>query len=270
MSIQINRSHYAVAVNNLNEAIDTYNRTLGLEVTEKGENPWGNFSWAQMGFAGEQAIQLIQPNNDDTHVKRSMQSRINKNNQYGEGYYISVWQSQDPVIAAKNVESNGGRIIDRGDGTGVHWIHHSAAHGLFMEIVPLKDSFEGEKLLELSHLVLLANNLDLALKNFSKRFNWQPFKVTEDILDSKSSIIGNTEPQLAIVDSSKPTIQMQNYITDNALKNNEGFYAGCWKTKSLIKFQEKLDDKNIDYKLSNNQIFLSAEIMHGINTIIIE
>ncbi|MDG1989812.1 MAG: VOC family protein [Dehalococcoidia bacterium] len=270
MGVEVNISHYAVAVNNLSEAIDTYNRVLGLEITERGENPWGNFSWAQMGFAGEQAIQLIQPNSDDTHVKRTMQSRIHKENPYGEGYYISVWQSEDPIAAAKHVESHGGRIIDRGDGSGVHWIHQSAAHGLFMEIVPVKDIFDGDKLLELSHLILLVNNLEIAVENFSKRFHWGKIGPSNDYLDADAQTIGNTNEQLALVDSSNPTTQMSNYITNNTLKNSQGFYAGCWKTKSLNNFQQRLDSQGIDYVIDNELIFLSSSLMHGINTVITE
>jgi catechol 2,3-dioxygenase-like lactoylglutathione lyase family enzyme len=270
MSIEINSSHYAVAVNDLSEAIDTYNKVLGLEITEQGENPWGNFSWAQMGFAGEQAIQLIQPNSDDTHVKRTMQSRMHKENPYGEGYYISVWQSEDPIAAAKHVELNGGRIIDRGDGSGVHWIHQSAAHGLFMEVVPLKDIFNGDKLLELSHLILLVNDLEIAVENFSQRFNWDRIKVSNNYLNANTQIIGNHSEQLALVDSNHPTVQMSNYIGNNVLKDDQGFYAGCWKTKSLNNFQQRLDNKGIDYVMDNGKIFLSSRIMHGINTFITE
>ena len=270
MSIEINSSHYAVAVNDLSEAIDTYNKVLGLEITEQGENPWGNFSWAQMGFAGEQAIQLIQPNSDDTHVKRTMQSRIHKENPHGEGYYISVWQSEDPIAAAKHVELNGGRIIDRGDGSGVHWIHQSAAHGLFMEVVPLKDIFDGDKLLELSHLILLVNDLEIAVENFSQRFNWDRVEAANTYLNANTHTIGNTSEQLALVDSSHPTVQMSNYISNNVLKANQGFYAGCWKTKSLNNFQQRLDDQGVDYVIDNGKIFLSSRIMHGINTFITE
>jgi hypothetical protein len=139
-----------------------------------------------------------------------------------------------------------------------------------MEIVPVKDIFDGDKLLELSHLILLVNNLEIAVENFSKRFHWGKIGPSNDYLDADAQTIGNTNEQLALVDSSNPTTQMSNYITNNTLKNSQGFYAGCWKTKSLNNFQQRLDSQGIDYVIDNELIFLSSSLMHGINTVITE
>jgi len=272
MNVQINSSHYAVAVNDLEKAILSYSQILGLEITERGENPWGNFSWAQMGYAGEQAIQLIQPNSDDTHVRRTMDGRINKSNQFGEGYYISVWQSDDPIAAAKNIEEYGGRVIDRGDGSGVHWIHHSAAHGLFMEVVPTKDDFPGKKMLELSHLLLLVNDLDGATKDFSKRFDWHSLEnyKADSLVENISIMIGNNNPQLCLIDASQKNSKIQTVIENNALKNNQGFFGACWRSTNIKEFAAHLSKNNIEYREIGNSINIPSELLHGINTFVVE
>ena len=272
MDVTINSSHYAVAVQDLEKAIESYSKILGLEITERGENPWGNFSWAQMGYVGEQAIQLIQPNSDDTHVRRTMDGRINKNNQYGEGYYISVWQSDDPIVAANNIEAHGGRVIDRGDGSGVHWIHHSAAHGLFMEVVPTKENFPGKKILELSHLFLLVNDLDDAINDFSNRFDWnviENYKM-DKIIESNSVMIGNTHPQLNLIDTSQANSAIKNFIEQNALNNNQGFFGACWRADNINEFEEHLTKNNIEYHKIGNSINISSELLHGINTFVVD
>ena len=271
MNVQINSSHYAVAVQDLETAIASYAQILGLEITERGENPWGNFSWAQMGYAGEQAIQLIQPNSDDTHVRRTMDGRINANNQYGEGYYISVWQSDDPIVAANYIAAQGGSIIDRGDGSGVHWIHHSAAHGLFMEIVPTKDDFPGKKILELSHLFLLLNDLDEAINDFSDRFDWQVIEnyKMDKIIENNSVMIGNAQPQLNLIDTSQVNSEIQNFVEQNALKNNQGFFGACWRAGNINEFEEHLLKNNIEYHKIGNSINISSKLLHGINTFVV-
>ncbi len=165
-------SHCAVAVRDLDEAITTYERLFGLQVGERGANPWGHFRWAQMGWAGEQAIQLIQPESDDTHVTRVMRARATEKNPHGEGYYISVWTTPDPAALAARIESSGGRVIDRGDGSGVHWVHPSAAHGAFLEIVPQKAPTPEGTPLRISHLGVAVADLDEAEETFRERFGW--------------------------------------------------------------------------------------------------
>ena len=165
-------SHYAIAVHDLDQAVSDYERLFGMRVGERGNNPWGHFRWAQMGWAGEQAIQLIQPESDDTHVTRVMRARASERNPHGEGYYISVWRTPDPVALAAHIESTGGRVIDRGDGSGVHWVHPSTAHGAFMEIVPAKAPGPEGTPLRISHLGVAVADLDEAEETFRRRFGW--------------------------------------------------------------------------------------------------
>ncbi len=240
-------SHCAVAVHDLDEAVADYERLFGLVVGERGENQWGHFRWAQMGWAGEQAIQLIQPESDDTHVARVMKARADEKNPHGEGYYISVWTTPDPVALAAHIEASGGRVIDRGDGSGVHWVHPSAAHGAFMEIVPLKEPKPAGTPLRISHLGIAVADLDEAEETFRREFGWvrprERWLLESGGFEAASIFAGEQQTMTLIQPRSEesPIAQQMRKRADEKNPRGEGPHLVVWTSPDTTRLAEGIE-----------------------------
>ncbi len=240
-------SHCAVAVHDLDEAVADYGRLFGLVVGERGENVWGHFRWAQMGWAGEQAIQLIQPESDDTHVARVMKARADEKNPHGEGYYISVWTTPDPVALAAHIEASGGRVIDRGDGSGVHWVHPSAAHGAFMEIVPMKEPKPAGTPLRISHLGIAVADLDEAEETFRREFGWvrprERWLLESGGFEAASIFAGEQQTMTLIQPRSEesPIAQQMRKRADEKNPRGEGPHLVVWTSPDTTRLAEGIE-----------------------------
>ena len=80
--------YFSVAVTNLDEAIERYEKLFGLQVmTPPNERRFGFIS-ATLGNGEQSLIELIQPSGDDSNLGRFMKERAMPSNPNGEGIYM--------------------------------------------------------------------------------------------------------------------------------------------------------------------------------------
>jgi len=128
--------HYNVAVHDLDEAVADYAARFSMSaIGERGHNTIGNFDFQSMGYGDTVITRLITPSSEDAPVYRLMQERKNPLNPHGEGVYMLAYECDDVDAFCAQVEANGGRVI-RNPGASNAWIHPTASHFVFMEVVP--------------------------------------------------------------------------------------------------------------------------------------
>ena len=93
---------------------------------------------------------------------------------------------------------------------------------------------------------------------------------TDDVLGSPTIMIGNDSPQLCLIDTGQITTEMQAFITENGLKNDQGFFGACWRTNNLQEFESNLTKQSVKYQMLGRSIHIPPGSLHGINTFIIE
>ena len=118
---------------------------------------------------------------------------------------------------------------------------------------------------------MLVNDLDDAINDFSDRFDWQVIEnyKMDKIIENNSVMIGNAQPQLNLIDTSQVNSEIQNFVEQNALKNNQGFFGACWRAGNINDFEEHLLKNNIEYHKIGNSINISSKLLHGINTFVV-
>jgi catechol 2,3-dioxygenase-like lactoylglutathione lyase family enzyme len=133
--IDLKFSHIGIAVNDLDASVETYTKIFSLvQEPAKWVSDAGKFKTAPISLNGNQVVTLLNPQSDDAPMKRLMNSRIDKFNLHGEGFYMAIWTSKDPLAWAKKIQSAGGRVLDDGSKSGRVLIHPSSTHGILMEI----------------------------------------------------------------------------------------------------------------------------------------
>ncbi len=164
-------SHYALAVHDLDEAIDTYGRLFGLQDQGRGAQEWGGFASAELGYAGERALLLMSPTRDDTNLTRMMKLRANKQNPHGEGVQLVVCQSDDPGVIAKEIEEAGGRVVPSNDQGGMFLVHPLSTHYVLWEVQPTRPPPTGsERPLRLSHMGIAVRDRDEVEATYARLF----------------------------------------------------------------------------------------------------
>jgi methylmalonyl-CoA epimerase len=124
--------HIAIAVHDLNAAIDYYRDVFGATVEHREIVHIDGVEEALLKVA-ESYIQLVTPTTDESPVAKSLEKR-------GEGLHHIGYRVADCAAALQAVKDAGGRVIDEvprpgSRGTTVAFIHPKGAFGTLIELV---------------------------------------------------------------------------------------------------------------------------------------
>jgi len=132
MSVLTEIDHVAIAVNDLDAAIEYYRDTFGAEVTHREVVERDGVEEALLAVA-DSYIQLLSPVRDDSPVAKSLATR-------GEGLHHVGYRVDDCAAALARVKAEGHRVIDEeprpgSRGTTVAFVHPKSSFGTLIELV---------------------------------------------------------------------------------------------------------------------------------------
>ena len=124
--------HLGVAVANLEEAIETYERLFGARVELRGSLESQGVEAALL-LVGDSRIELLAPTGEDTPVGRFLARR-------GPGMHHVALESDDVSATLRELEAAGALLIDERPRPGlfgkqVAFVHHESVHGVLTEVV---------------------------------------------------------------------------------------------------------------------------------------
>ncbi|MDY6878042.1 MAG: methylmalonyl-CoA epimerase [Chloroflexota bacterium] len=129
--------HIAIAVRDLDAALEFYSETLGLEITGRREEPNEGVEIAFLP-AGDAEIELLRPLDEESGVARFLDKR-------GEGLHHICLEVEDIEMAMERLQASGAQLLSEKPQVGVHgtryvFVHPKSAHGVLLEL------YEGTKL----------------------------------------------------------------------------------------------------------------------------
>ena len=124
--------HVAIAVRDLDSAIDYYRRAFGAEVEHREIVRHDGVEEAMLKVA-ESYIQLLTPIRDDSPVAKAIEKR-------GEGLHHIAYRVRDCAAALASVVAAGATAIDKAPrpgsrGTTVAFVHPKGSFGTLIELV---------------------------------------------------------------------------------------------------------------------------------------
>ncbi len=124
--------HVAIAVNDLDAAIDWYATTFGATVDHRERVDRDGVEEALLKVA-DSYVQLLTPIRDDSPVAKFLASK-------GEGLHHVGYRVEDCATALQAVKDAGGRVIDEAPrpgsrGTTVAFVHPKTSFGTLIELV---------------------------------------------------------------------------------------------------------------------------------------
>jgi methylmalonyl-CoA epimerase len=124
--------HVAMAVDSLDEAVDTYQRLFGAELEIRGAMEHQGVEAAYLRL-GDSRVELVAPLGADTPVGRFLSRR-------GPGMHHIAYEVGDVVSAIASLEAEGATVIDHEPrpGLGGHdvaFVHPESVHGVLVEVV---------------------------------------------------------------------------------------------------------------------------------------
>lgn len=124
--------HIALAVSDLDSAVDHYREVWGLEVTHRERVEDQGVEEAMLPL-GESFLQLLAATGPDTTVARFIERR-------GEGLHHIAYEVDDLTATLEDLKDKGVRLIDEsprpgGRGHLVAFVHPGGNHGLLVELV---------------------------------------------------------------------------------------------------------------------------------------
>ena len=124
--------HVAIAVNDLEAAVDYYRSTYGCEVEHREVVERDGVEEALLRVA-DSYIQLLTPTRDDSPVAKFLANK-------GEGIHHVGYRVADCAEALESVKRQGHRVIDEhprpgSRGTTVAFVHPKTAFGTLIELV---------------------------------------------------------------------------------------------------------------------------------------
>ena len=124
--------HVAIAVRDLEAAIDYYRTTFGAEVDHREVVESDGVEEALLKVA-DSYVQLLTPTRDDSPVAKYLERR-------GEGLHHVGYRVDDCGAALDAVKAQGGKVIDEAPrpgsrGTTVAFVHPKGAFGTLIELV---------------------------------------------------------------------------------------------------------------------------------------
>lgn len=124
--------HLGVAVDDLDDALDTYQRFFGAELEHRAMVPGQGVEAASV-LVGDSRIELLAALGEDTHVGRFLAKR-------GPGMHHVAYAVDDVVVELRMLSEQGAELIDEGPREGlfglqVAFVHPGAVHGVLSELV---------------------------------------------------------------------------------------------------------------------------------------
>jgi methylmalonyl-CoA epimerase len=124
--------HLGVAVDDLDEALDTYRRLFGAELEHRATVPEQGVEAAAV-LVGDSRVELLAPTGADTPVGKFLASR-------GPGMHHVAYEVDDVRQALSSLTSEGVELIDAAPREGlfgleVAFIHPDSVHGVLAEVV---------------------------------------------------------------------------------------------------------------------------------------
>ena len=124
--------HLGVAVEDLDEALSTYERLLGARLEHRARVPDQGVEAAAVRV-GEGRVELLEPLDADTPVGRLVAKR-------GPGMHHVAYEVEDVAAAVMRLAEAGAELIDEHPREGlfglqVSFIHPESVHGVLTEVV---------------------------------------------------------------------------------------------------------------------------------------
>ena len=124
--------HLGVAVDDLDEALSTYERLFGARLEHRETVPDQGVEAASL-WIGADRVELLASLGDETPVGKFLASR-------GPGMHHVAYEVADVGAALDELSANGAELIDERPRRGlfgleVAFVHPDAAHGVLAEIV---------------------------------------------------------------------------------------------------------------------------------------
>jgi methylmalonyl-CoA/ethylmalonyl-CoA epimerase len=124
--------HVAMAVDDLDEAVATYQRLLGATVEVRGRMEDQGVEAAYLRVGGGR-VELVRPLGEDTPVGRFLANR-------GPGMHHLAFEVEDVEETIAELAGRGAELIDERpraglDGHEVSFIHPDSLHGVLLEVV---------------------------------------------------------------------------------------------------------------------------------------
>ena len=121
-----------MAVDDLDEALDTYTRLFGAEVEHRATVPDQGVEAAAV-LVGDSRVELLAPTGEDTPVGKFLASR-------GPGMHHVAYEVDDVQAALAALVANGAELIDEVPREGlfgleVAFLHPDSVHGVLAEVV---------------------------------------------------------------------------------------------------------------------------------------
>jgi methylmalonyl-CoA epimerase len=124
--------HLGVAVADLEEAIETYERLFGARLEHRDALAEQGVEAASV-LVGESRVELLAPTGEDTPVGRFLARR-------GPGMHHVALGTSDVEATIRELEAAGAELVDQRPRRGlfgleVAFVHPSAVHGVLTEVV---------------------------------------------------------------------------------------------------------------------------------------
>ena len=114
--------------------MERYERFFGLKpVGEITEQRWG-FRGVMMGVDDVAMLELVQPVNPDSALRRFMDMRQGDAYPEGEGLYLVGLQVADVAAATARIEAAGGRITREAESPNSAWVHPLSNGNVLVEL----------------------------------------------------------------------------------------------------------------------------------------
>jgi methylmalonyl-CoA/ethylmalonyl-CoA epimerase len=122
--------HLGIAVENLDEAVSTYERLFGAELEGRDE---GDGLRAANVLVGEARIELLEPQNADTPIGKFIANR-------GPGMHHVAYAVEDIDAELEALRADGATLIDEKPRAGlfghqIAFAHPESVHGVLTELV---------------------------------------------------------------------------------------------------------------------------------------
>jgi methylmalonyl-CoA/ethylmalonyl-CoA epimerase len=124
--------HLGLAVTDLDEAIETYERLFGARLEHREPLVDQGVEAASL-LVGDGRVELVTPTGEETPVGRFLTRR-------GPGMHHVGFEAEDLLTALEELESAGAQLIDRVPRRGlfgleVAFVHPDSVHGVLTEVV---------------------------------------------------------------------------------------------------------------------------------------
>lgn len=129
MGIAKKIDHIAIAVKDLDEAVDTFTENFGFPISRKGAVPALNIERAFLEI-GDASLELFQPTSDQNPGAKFLTQR-------GEGMYLLSLEVEDmqkavAAMAAKEIKVS---VQELPDGMKLGFISPKNAHGVLLQLI---------------------------------------------------------------------------------------------------------------------------------------